>query len=215
VKSATQVYGAARFAELFDTIEPIPEERVGALDDGASFELGDTTLRVWHTAGHAFHHLVVHDPAIDIVYTGDAFGLVYPDLQRRGRFVLPSTSPIGFDAPEAHESVERVLAIGARTACQTHFGPYQDLDVIAVQLHEWLARAGAWVDEAARGDETIEAMTERLTRAWRAAIEDEVARRDLGFGPEEWSALALDVELNAQGLAFAAEAKRSSSSASR
>src|SRR4051812_12512714 len=90
VASATSVYGAARFAELYGRIDPIPEARVRALDDGATFELGTSTLRVHHTAGHAKHHLVVDDPALRTVYTGDTFGLVYPALQRGVRFALAS-----------------------------------------------------------------------------------------------------------------------------
>src|SRR5690349_3353939 len=62
IAGATAVYGEARFAELYGTIAPIPKQRVLALDDGATFSLGDATLRVHHTAGHANHHFVVADP---------------------------------------------------------------------------------------------------------------------------------------------------------
>ena len=77
IDGATAVYGAERFKELYGSIEPIAASRVRALEDGESFALGDATLRVWHTAGHANHHFVVDDPCIDTVYTGDTFGLVY------------------------------------------------------------------------------------------------------------------------------------------
>src|SRR5262245_42034392 len=40
VASATKVYGEARFAELYGSIDPIPHERARALDDGATFDLG-------------------------------------------------------------------------------------------------------------------------------------------------------------------------------
>ena len=35
---------------------------------------------------------MVDDPATGTVFTGDTFGLVYPRLQRAGRFAFPSTS---------------------------------------------------------------------------------------------------------------------------
>jgi len=211
VKSATAVYGEARFAELYGTIEPIPAERVRALEDQETFELGGATFRVLHTFGHAYHHFAVHDVAMETVFTGDTFGLVYPDLQARGRFALPSTSPTGFDAVEAHKSIDRVLATGAKTACLTHYDGYADVDVIAGQLRAWVDRAEAWVAEAARGDESVEAITKRLAVAWRKAIEDESARRGLGFDAAAFDLLALDIELNAQGLAFVAEARRNPS----
>jgi glyoxylase-like metal-dependent hydrolase (beta-lactamase superfamily II) len=208
VASATQVYGAARFAELYGRVEPIPEGRVRALDDGATFELGGATLRVLHTAGHAKHHFVVDDPALATVYTGDTFGLAYPALQRRGRFVLASTSPTDFDADEAQRSVDRVLSLGAQAACLTHFGEVRDLDEVAGQLRAWIERSRAWVDDAAARDETLPAATERLRGAIRAAIAEEAERRGLGFGAAEWEILAIDVDLNAQGLAFVAHRRK-------
>jgi glyoxylase-like metal-dependent hydrolase (beta-lactamase superfamily II) len=211
VKSATAVYGEARFAELYGTIEPIPAERVRALEDQDTFEVGGATFRVLHTFGHAYHHFAVHDVEMETVFTGDTFGLVYPDLQARGRFALPSTSPTGFDAVEAHKSIDRVLATGARTACLTHYDGYADVDVIAGQLRAWVDRAEAWVAEAARGDESVDAITKRLTVAWRDAIEQESTRRGLGFDAAAFDLLALDIELNAQGLAFVAEARRNPS----
>lgn len=208
VRSATAVYGEERFAKLYGTLQPIPKERVRVLEDGETFALGDATLRVHHTAGHANHHFVVDDPATESVYTGDSFGLVYPALQGRGLFALPSTSPTNFDAREARVSLDRILALGERYACLTHFGPHERAAEIAVQLHRWIERAEAWVDEAARGSETVEALTARLKTAWRDAIAAEADAQRLGFGAAEWDHLALDIELNAQGLAVAAELKR-------
>ena len=208
VKSATAVYGEERFARLYGKIEPIPKERVRALEDGETFELGGATLRVFHTAGHANHHFVVDDPAIESVYTGDSFGLVYPALQRHGLFALATTSPTNFDAKEARISIDRIRGLGEKHVCLTHFGASTDVDGIAKQLHAWIDRADAWVEEAARGTETVDAITERLRASWRDAIARESEARDLRFGPAEWELLAMDIDLNAQGLAVAAELKR-------
>jgi glyoxylase-like metal-dependent hydrolase (beta-lactamase superfamily II) len=208
VASATAVYGADRFRALYGTIEPIPEARVRALADGESFALGDATLTVFHTAGHANHHFVVDDPTLDTVYTGDTFGLVYPALQLHGRFAMPSTSPTNFDAPLARQSVDKVLSLGRRAAALTHFDAYEDAPAIAAQLVRFLDRAEKWVDEAARGSETVPAMTARLARRWERAISEEAP----WFGEAERKLLALDVDLNAQGLAFVADAKRRTAS---
>lgn len=204
VEGARQVYGEARFAELYGEVVPVPAARVRALADGASFELGGAALTAHHTYGHAFHHLVVDDPAMETVFTGDTFGLIYPDLQRFGRFALPSTSPTGFEAAEAEKSLARVLGLGERLVAPTHFDVYPDQDAIAAQLRRFLARVGAWVDEAARGDEAMDALEARFVDLWWAAIAEEAPR----FGPEERKLLALDVELNARGAAHAAVSRR-------
>lgn len=204
VASATSVYGAKRFAELYGTIDPIPAQRVRALDDGATFELGDATFQVFHTAGHANHHFVVHDPTLDEVYTGDAFGLVYPALQHHGRFVLASTSPTNFDAAEAHQSLERIVDLRPERVCLTHFDAYSDVAEIASQVGAWVDRAEAWVETCARSGDPVERITTRLAQWWREAIERESTRRGLRFGEAAAKLLALDIDLNAQGLAFVA-----------
>jgi len=205
IKGATAVYGEARFSELYGTVTPIPKERVLVLGDGESIELGGAKLTAWNTSGHAYHHFIVDDPAIETVYTGDTFGLVYPALQKHGLFAIPSTSPTGFNAEEARKSIDKVLSLGERFVCPTHYDAHEDSAAIAAQLRRFIDRAATWVEEAARSDEPTPAMEARLTSAWWGAIAEEAPR----FGAEEKALLKLDVELNAQGLAYVADALRS------
>jgi len=196
-EGAKAVYGAERFAELYGELVPVPPERMKSLASGESIELGGSTLTAWDTYGHAFHHAIIDDPATDTVFTGDTFGLVYPALQTHGRFAFPSTSPTGFDASEAHKSIDKVLSLGRRFVCPTHFDAWEDRDVIAGQLRRWIDRADAWVRDPNASQAWLE-------DRWREAIREEAP----SFGPAEMKLLALDVELNAQGLAFAAESLR-------
>jgi len=215
VASATSVYGAERFAKLYGVIQPVPEKRVRALEDGVSFDLGDSKLTVFHTKGHANHHFIVDDPATDSVYTGDTFGLVYPALQKKGRFALPSTSPTNFDGAEAHTGIDKVLSLGRRFACLTHFGAFEDVKEIGAQLHAWISRAEEWVGSVAKSAETDAEATARLTHAWREAIVSDASSRNLGFDAAAMDLLKLDVELNAQGLAFVGAHQLRQSSAAR
>ena len=208
VASATQVYGAARFDELYGRVEPVPAARVRALSDGEAFELGEASLRVHHTAGHAKHHFVVDDPATGTVYTGDTFGLVYPALQRSGRFVLASTSPTDFDPVEARRSIDRVLALGEPSACPTHFGEVSDLEEVATQLRIWLDRSEAWMHQAASGVDGTGSITAWISDQLRASIAADATARGLVLTAADWALLALDIDLNAQGIAFAAEKLR-------
>lgn len=202
VASATRVYGEARFAELYGEILPIPEARVRALDDGATFELGGDTLSVLHTAGHAKHHFVVHDPALDAVYTGDAFGLVYPALQRDGRFAIASTSPIDFDPAEARASLDRVLALRPRWACLTHFDAVEDVATVAAQVRAWVDRSEGWLEESLVEGPSFDERVARVT----AHIRAELAR--LPFGADDLALLATDIDLNAQGVVVAADRRK-------
>lgn len=208
IASATEVYGPARFRALYGALEPIAEARVKSLADGATFALGDATLRAVHTAGHAWHHLIVDDPTLATVYTGDSFGLVYPALQRGVRFLLATTSPTGFHAAEARKSVDRILALGEESACLTHFGEVRDLHECARQLHRWIDRSERWVHEATQREAPLPELEASITQKIRAALAQEAASLGLVLTEADWELLSLDVELNAQGLAFASRQGR-------
>ncbi len=208
IKSATAVYGEEVFRATYGEIRPIPSERVRALEDGEAFELGGDTFSVLHTLGHAKHHFVLCDPALDCVYTGDAFGLAYPALQRAGRFAFPSTSPTDFDGPRARESVRRIATLGLGAACLTHFGEVRDLGTIAEQLDRQLARAEQWFASARDHGKAGAELVDPIVLAQRASLQAEAQAIGLELSPDDWAALDLDVRLNADGIAFAAERAR-------
>ena len=207
VRSAKAVYGEARFAEMYGTIEPIPAERVRIMDDEESLDWNGRVLHFLHTRGHANHHFCVHDPTSGGVFTGDSFGLVYPVLQTHGLFTIPSTSPTDFDASEAKASLDRIVDTGASTAYLTHFGGVTDLEGVAKQLHTQLDRYGAIVDEAFgsdRDDDQIDAFCrERVD-----ALFDDLLREHGLESPQTRAILATDIDLNGQGVAFAVKKRR-------
>ncbi len=204
VKSAEEVYGKDAFREMYGEIRPVPEERVRAVSDGEQIAFGSRTLTFLHTRGHADHHASIHDSGSNGVFTGDSFGLVYPALQANGLFAIPSTSPTDFDAAEAKKSLDRIVATGAARVFLTHFGEHEDVAGIAAQLHAQLDEYGAIVEDAMEleGD-ALQAFSRERVRA----IFDRVLRdRSLGAGAR--ALLALDEDLNAQGVAFAVSKRR-------
>jgi glyoxylase-like metal-dependent hydrolase (beta-lactamase superfamily II) len=212
VASAARVYGAARFAALYGSITPIPAERVRALDDETEVALGSAKLQFLHTRGHAKHHFVVHDPALDAIFTGDAFGLHYPALQRAGTFAIASTSPTDFEPDEARKSIGRIVARGAGTAYVTHFGAVRDLLGAAAQLTLSIDEAEGLLDEATRSAAPVRDLEAVLRDRIRGAFQEQARRVGLALGPGDWDRLALDVDLNAQGIAFVADQRRSAES---
>jgi glyoxylase-like metal-dependent hydrolase (beta-lactamase superfamily II) len=200
VIGARAVYGDA-FDALYGELVPVPKERAIVVADGGSIDLGDAKLTFFDTYGHAFHHSIVDDAALDTVFTGDTFGLVYPALQGHGRFALPSTSPTGFNAAQARKSIETVIALGRRTVCPTHYDAWTTVAEIGAQVRRFIDRADAWVDAASKTTDPIDALEARFTSAWWKAIDEEAPR----LGENEKKLLELDVKLNAQGLAYAAD----------
>lgn len=204
VASARQVYGAELFDELYGVIEPIDAARVKSLEDGASVELGGAKLNFIHTRGHANHHFVVHDEAQNVVFTGDTFGLVYPALQREGRFAYPSTSPTDFDGPAAIDSVKRVMALEPRAVALTHFGLFEDVEAIGAQLLQWLEFSTRLFEQGKQSGDEQGTLEQRFKWELEKELIETAVR--VGFVPTETDRklMNFDVELNAQGLAFAA-----------
>jgi glyoxylase-like metal-dependent hydrolase (beta-lactamase superfamily II) len=203
IQGARVVYGDA-FDALYGEILPVPKERALVVEDGGSIAIGDAKLTFWDTYGHAFHHSIIDDPTLDNVLTGDTFGLVYPALQGHGRFAVPSTSPTGFHAEEAKKSIDRVVSLGRRSVCPTHYGEWTDVSEIAAQLHRFVDRAGQWVDAASNTTDPVDVLEASFATEWWKAIEAEAPR----FGEKEKQLIAGDVRINSQGLAHVADSIR-------
>ncbi len=207
VAGATQVYGEDRFTKLYGEITPVPAKRVRALADQAEVPLGSGVLRFLHTRGHANHHFVVVAPKADAVFTGDAFGIQYPALQNRGLFAFPSTSPTDFDPTAAHEAVDRIVATGVGRAFPTHFGEQRDLPGVAAQMHRLIDEHAAILEDADAGELHGDALDAFCEARVRTAFDAHIARRGLQGHPH-LGLLELDIELNAQGIAFALRKRR-------
>ena len=75
-------------------------------------------------------------------------------------------------------------------------------------MDRWLERASRWLDEAATGDRPVADLERELADAWRSALSDDARALGLQLDAADWKLLDLDVELNAQGVAFAADKRR-------
>ena len=202
VAGAAAVYGSEeRLRELYGEIVPAPEDRVVEAPDGFAIDLGDRPLRMLDAPGHARHHFVVHDAATRGFFTGDTFGISYRETDgRSGPFMFPTTTPIHFDPPAFHASIDRMLVERPERMYLTHFGMLEgQVERHASELH----RA---IDEHVRVAEAAPAGDARFP-AIRRGLEDQLLRSLArhGFAGTREEALAIfsgDLDLNAQGLEF-------------
>ena len=205
---ASKVYGEDVFARLYGEVRAIDASRVQALDDEAVVSLGSSRLRFLHTRGHANHHFVVHAEAADAVFTGDAFGVLYPALQKNGPFVFPSTSPTDFDAEAAHAAVERMVGLGTAGIYPTHFGWHGGVVALGDQMHRLLDQHSALLEQADREAWEDGELDSRFDREVKAIFEATLVERGLASDALAREVIALDADLNAQGLAFALRKRR-------
>ena len=207
IESSIQVYGKELFEQLYGEIVPCPEERVLIQGDDSELEWGNRTFHFLHTRGHANHHFCIFEKESNGIFTGDSFGLAYPDLQGSSPFIIASSTPTDFDPTAALESVERILKTGARYAFLTHFSKIDWMGPASEQLKESLHFLGGLLDESINrlttGEERSELESEVKTRMldrW-CDILQEKGFADRGFLQKR---LEMDAGLNAAGILFAA-----------
>jgi glyoxylase-like metal-dependent hydrolase (beta-lactamase superfamily II) len=198
VAGAAAVYGAAHVQETYGELVPVPAERVVEAEDGFVVNLAGRELTCLDAPGHARHHIVIHDPESRAFFTGDTFGLSYREFDTdRGPFALPTTTPVQFEPEALRASIARMLTHAPEGMYLTHFGRVGDVERLASLLQEQIDAmvAIAWRHAAAddRHARIVADLAELYTGLLRqhGCVRSEAEIREL---------LAVDIELNAQGL---------------
>lgn len=136
IAGSIEVYGRARFEQLYGEIVPIPADRVITTEDRQRLRLGTRTFEFFDAPGHARHHHCAVDLDHREIYSGDNFGICYREFDTAaGPYMLPTTTPVQFDPDALHATIDRLMSYGPARVFQTHFGPVTDLDRLARDLH--------------------------------------------------------------------------------
>ena len=209
VSSARRVYGDEIFEKLYGEIGPVDSARVRVMADGESLPFGGTELKFLHTRGHANHHHCIFDSALNTVFTGDAFGLRYPALQKGFPFIFPSTSPTDFDPLEAKLSVEKIFGTGAASVYPTHFGEVTHVHEAAAQMRTHLDFSEALLGRAV-GSALPDGGLATFCEAELQSYYDGYFRdRGVTLNAQDRELLSLDLRLNGDGIALVAKKRRS------
>lgn len=199
IEGTIGVYGEAVTRRMYGEVSPVPAERIVTAVDGGSIRLAGRELSFHDAPGHARHHVVVRDASSGHIFAGDTFGLSYRELDRDGRqFVFPTTTPVHFDPPSLHRSIDRMLALAPAAVYVMHFGKVEDPQSVAADLHRLIDEHVRIALEhraegAARGG--------RIERALRSLLLEEARRQHWRLSRGRLLELfGVDIELNAQGL---------------
>jgi glyoxylase-like metal-dependent hydrolase (beta-lactamase superfamily II) len=178
-------------------MRPCPTDRIRGVTDGTTIALGDRSLGVVHTPGHASHHIALHDSGSGSMLTGEAIGSYLPWAAT----IRPALPPPEVDVPQALASIETMRARRPTALLTSHFGPVPDpataFDLAAERIVTWseTIRREIAADPDIGETDLVHTMTE-LARAELLAsagleLDDVVGRYDaLG-----------SIRMNAQGLA--------------
>ncbi|MEO5969107.1 MAG: MBL fold metallo-hydrolase [Bdellovibrionia bacterium] len=205
VTSAKQVYGVSAFETLYGDILPIDASRVRVMQDQEVLQFGSRSLKFIYTRGHANHHFCISDSESSGMFTGDSFGLAYPQLQKNGLFIFPSTSPTDFNPVEARLSIQKILDSGAKQAFLTHYGAIGNLEQAAAQLLTHLDFSENLLISATESNEPDSALEAFCQKRLNPYFQDLLTQRGL---TESWDLIKMDLELNSAGIAHVARKRR-------
>jgi glyoxylase-like metal-dependent hydrolase (beta-lactamase superfamily II) len=141
--SARRVYGDA-LDSLFGELAPTPADRIRAVDEAGSIDLGGgRRLASHYSPGHARHHVGLLDSVSGDLYVGDAAGVYLRDTDD----LRPATPPPDFDLDQALESLRRFGALRSARLLFSHYGP---ADAVDETLRRSAEEILVWVDETRR-----------------------------------------------------------------
>jgi glyoxylase-like metal-dependent hydrolase (beta-lactamase superfamily II) len=169
--SARSVYGAA-LDRLFGVLAPVPSDRIRALDDVGSVDLGGgRRLDSHYSPGHAKHHVGLLDSLSGDLYVGDAAGVYIPDTGD----LRPATPPPDFDLSAALSSLRMFAALRPSRLLFSHYGPVSavasTLERSAEEIRIWVEHTREARDAGLDLDHAVAMVSER-TRDRYASLRD-------------------------------------------
>jgi len=197
-QGALAVYGQAEMDRAYGQLQPVPAERVHSPADGQTVMLGGRPLLFADTPGHARHHHCIWDARSQGWFTGDTFGLGYPECHTAaGPWVMPTSTPVQFEPEALHASIDALLARQPRWMYLTHYGQVGDVPRLAGLLHRQIDAMVALAQGLRQAPQRHQALAAGL----QALYASELQAHGVADVPGVLVGLALDIELNAQGLA--------------
>jgi glyoxylase-like metal-dependent hydrolase (beta-lactamase superfamily II) len=199
---ASAVYGEAEMQRSYGSLQAVPEERVVQSADNSTVMLADRPLLIAHTPGHAKHHHCIWDAHTQGWFTGDTFGLSYREFDTdKGPWIVPTATPVQFEPQALQQSIQRLLAMSPQAMYLTHFshiGPAAEVQrlgrLLLSLLDELVALGHAVKDHADRHD--------LLKRGQLDIFQRSLQAHGCTLPPQQVAELlAIDLELNAQGMA--------------
>jgi glyoxylase-like metal-dependent hydrolase (beta-lactamase superfamily II) len=195
---ASAVYGEEATLRSYGALVPVDASRIVEAPDGFTLDLGGRPLLFLDTPGHARHHFCVWDETSRSMFTGDTFGLSYRELaSARGAFIFPTTTPVQFEPEALLASIDRLVAKAPAAMLLTHYSRVVEVERMAADLRRQtgeLVALGRAADGKADRSARLRQGVRELLLGWVADHGTPLPRERVR------ELLALDVELNAQGL---------------
>lgn len=195
------VYGEKKFRKLYGKIRPVDASRVIEAPDGFKLKLSNRKLTFFDTPGHARHHFCVYDKQSKGIFTGDTFGVSYPQITTaQGPLVFATTTPVQFDPGSLLQSIDCLTSLKPEVMYLTHFGAITPTPEIIKQLRRSVRKfSNIALDAQGISENRVEAIQEKLKIYLLETLQEMGCEQSPEFCEK---VIGFDCHLNAQGLDF-------------
>ena len=192
------VYGEKFVAEMYGKLESIDPERIIVAEDGLEVDLNGRRLICRDTPGHANHHNIIIDCKANVIFSGDIFGVAYPELMVNGAaFAFPATTPVNFDPQKMECSIDLIMSLKPDAVYLTHFGRQTELTRLAYDLKRMVRDYVQIALECVNADDVVSAINLCL----QEYMLSEVSKFGIDLSPDKiLGVIGMDMQINAQGL---------------
>jgi len=165
IESAARIYGD-KMDSLWGEMQAIPKEMIVSVKDAEMVRLAETTVRSWHTPGHARHH-VAWQINRELI-AGDVAGVKILNGP-----VVPPCPPPDIDLEDWAYSIRRMKALDLNRLHLTHFGSlvntHSHLEELEKTLNEWAEWMRPFAEDQTPKDKVVTLFEEYVTGQLKAA----------------------------------------------
>ena len=199
--SVISVYGEKEAENQYGQLIPVDENRVVAVGEGEVIRFQNRRLQIFDAPGHANHHIVIFDEKSKSFFTGDAFGIAYPELTSEdGEFIFISSTPTQFEPVKFDATIKKILEQKPKSCFLTHFSKIMNIEKngyeLLKQIDEYVTITHQVRNNHDNQQERIRVKLFELLYKKAKKVNLNISKREFG------NLLSLDLSLNAQGLEY-------------
>ena len=199
--SVVSVYGKEEAEKQYGKLVPVDENRVVVVGEGEVISFQGRRLQIFDAPGHANHHIIIFDEESKSFFTGDAFGIAYPELASEDEeFIFISSTPTQFEPVKFDTTIKKIMKQKPKSCFLTHFSKIMNIEKNG---HELLKQIDEYVTITQQARSDHESRQERISKDLFELLYKKLKKVNLNISKREFgNLLSLDLSLNAQGLEY-------------
>ena len=199
--SVVSVYGKEEAEKQYGELIPVDENRVTTVGEGELISFHNRKLQIFDAPGHANHHIVIFDEESKSFFTGDAFGIAYPELTiENEEFIFISSTPTQFEPVKFDSTIKKIMKQKPKGCFLTHFSKIMNVEKNGYEL---LKQIDEYVSITEQTRNIHEGQQDQIKKRLFELLYKKLEKTNLSISRREFgNLLSLDLSLNAQGLEY-------------